>query len=119
MPFSVPVRQDQDGCASLAGWKELRVDGVVLRPCRLHRTGKGQNVIGIELVISGRGGRVPCLAVLDRPARKGAEEFSRIRMLEWAADMFQSPREGAHQAVVIRLPATLLVSEDVTLEPVH
>src|ERR1700730_5681261 len=118
MPFSVPVRQDQDGCASLAGGKELRMDGVVLRPGRPHGTGKGQNVIGIELVISRRRRRVPCLAALDRPARKGAEEFSGIRMLRWSADVFQPPREGAHEAVVIRLPTTLLVSEDVTLEPV-
>src|SRR5258708_6405852 len=50
--------------------------------------------------------------------RIGAHEFTWIRVLGGTTDMFQSPGKRAHQTIVVRLPAALLVTVDAACEPV-
>src|SRR5690348_11780620 len=61
----------------------------------------------------------PFLAMLKRLPNPIIQKLSGFGMVGAAADMLESPFEGAHAPVVIRAPSTMLISADLLLEPGH
>src|SRR5882757_2723130 len=118
MPLGVPVGQDEYSRAARTRWEELRVNGIVLRPRRLDRAGKGQDILLVQAVIRRWRSVIPLFAIRQDAVGVRAHEFAWIRVLSGTTDMFQSPGKRAHQTVVVRLPAALLVTVDAACEPV-
>src|SRR6267154_1678847 len=118
MPLGIPVGQDENGRAAGARWEELRVNGIVFRPRRPDRAGKCQNILLVQAVVRCWRSVIPLFAIHQDAVRVRAHEFAWIRVLGGTTDVFQSPGKRAHQTVVVRLPAALLITVDAACEPV-
>jgi hypothetical protein len=99
--------------------KELGVNGIVFGPGGLDGAGEGKDVLGVEAVIIGRSGVVPVATVFYSLARVVAEKSSRIGAVRGAANVLETPGEGADETVIIRLPAACFVAMNAAREPVH
>src|SRR5712671_6517662 len=118
MPLGVPVGQDQNRRAARTGREKLRVNGIVLRPRRLDRAGECQDILLVQAVIRCWRSVIPLFAIRQDAVGVGAHEFAWIRVPGGTTDVFQSPGKRAHQTVVVRLPAALLITVDAACEPV-
>jgi hypothetical protein len=131
VPFGIPVGEEEDSraCAeafptrasgdSLAGGKELGMDGIVFRPRRFDGTGEGQDVLRIEAVIGGGKCRVPFATRFDGVAGVVADECGGIGLVGRAAEVLEAPVKGLDAAIVVGGPAPMLVATNSAFEPVH
>ena len=117
MPLGIPIGQDEYRRMRVARRKELGMDGVVFRPGRRDRTRESKNVVIIETIIGSWRGAVPLRAVFEHFARVSADELSRIGVLGRAANVFEAPGKRAHEAIVVRFPASLLIAKNALCKP--
>lgn len=128
MPFGVPVGKDEHSATlrRFDGWLPISssrpqagIYRVVFRPGGFDRTGERQDVVGIELVVVGRGGGEPVSAVFDGVLGILMDERGWVRVVWVAADVLQAPVEGLDAPVIVGGPAAVLVAADFAFKPVH
>src|SRR5207253_3163582 len=126
IPLGVPLREHNNRGTGLARHKKPRVDTIILRPARVYGAAESENAIA-ERAIFGRAQGVvarrirfePFLAMWQGVRNPIAQKYAGFGIIHSSADVLEPPTEWAHTAIVVRGPATMLVSADSLLEPEH
>ena len=77
------------------------MDSVVFGPRGFDGAGEGEDIFGIEAIVTGGSGGVPMSAGFDGPVSIVAEEGTGIGVIGAATDVFEAPEKGLDAPVVV------------------
>ena len=108
-PAGIPLRENYDGGAGVAGLEKLSVDEIILGPRRFDRAGESEDAV-VERIVCCRTGGVPFVTVGKGVLDKMIEVSARVGLVGGAADVFEAPGEGQCAAVGLLGPTHMLVA---------